>query len=746
MNRAINIFVQKRFQDIKYSVFFIVSVLSFNSLEANKNLDSLLTVINAMEDDTAKVRLMTELAEHLLEGDPKRGQDLAKKTIELAERINYQKGGRLLLLLMARSEFYMGNRKEAEKQLNSCIQVFIQNKDIEMLARAYYHLGNLNRSNFSGKNAAYYYKRALNLEKFRKDGRRQITVINAFSLDLINDEKYDEAIDLCKEAIKIGEEQNIVKEIYETNYNLGHISMEIQEKSRAIDYFNRALELARKYEDVQKIALIHNGMGIYYAEIKELKQALQHYLLALGIYRKNENINMQGIIFLNMSNLHRIMNLNDKAIDYLDSALTVYEKSSLKFQSAISQVYKDKANIYFNVNNWEKGIENSKVAMNMMEKGNDDRGLVQAYFDLGQAFFNKKLWTEARKYFTKSLDLAQQMNLIQEMSYNYKYLSRLDSCSGDAKSRFRNMHQYYLLRDSLLNTDKKSQQIQEATRYFFNKKITADSLRNQNEALIRKKQILLSNKEIAYEKTVFWVILFTALVFSVILYFLIRKIRITRAQRATIEIQNEEYNVLLKEIHHQVKNNLQVISSIIDLESMQQTDKKSIDSFNDIKSRISSVSLIHGVLYNQDQLHEIEVEPYIQLLVNSIQSMFEGKNIQLHFEKKIDTFSLDTTHLIPVALILTELITNSYKHAVNEKNELSIFITIRQKEHEMTMVYEDSGKGVEAQILEKITSAQTLGLRLIKLLTKQLSGTVEIGKNNGRFGYTFLFKIEKSTT
>ena len=189
-----------------------------------------------------------------------------------------------------------------------------------------------------------------------------------------------------------------------------------------------------------------------------------------------------------------------------------------------------------------------------------------------------------------------------------------------------------------------------------------------------------------------------------------------------INKQNEEKTILLKEIHHRVKNNLQIIISLLRLQSYQIENSETIQSFNDAINRILAISSIHEKIYQNDSFNKINIEEYFNDLSKEIISMHDlNTDIETNFNFEIDSITIDT--IVPLALIFNELIFNSIKHFDNKTNSLIINIEFKSiKENKLQLNYSDNGKWVENN------KKNTLGIDLINALTKQINGKMILNK------------------
>ncbi|HEY0031397.1 MAG TPA: two-component regulator propeller domain-containing protein, partial [Bacteroidia bacterium] len=199
---------------------------------------------------------------------------------------------------------------------------------------------------------------------------------------------------------------------------------------------------------------------------------------------------------------------------------------------------------------------------------------------------------------------------------------------------------------------------------------------------------------------------------------------IIKNRTAEIIKQRDENEILLKEVHHRVKNNLQIINSLINIQADYVNDPKASELFREIRNRIRTISLVHEKLYKSTDYGNINVKEYIHMLVeNLIETYSINKFIKLQLDLEVQHFNLNT--IIPLGLLLNEVISNSFKYAFDEIDNGKIEIALHKSalSDEYTIIIGDNGKGYDRSLLSSENS--TLGLELIKILANQLNGTIE---------------------
>jgi PAS domain S-box-containing protein len=202
-----------------------------------------------------------------------------------------------------------------------------------------------------------------------------------------------------------------------------------------------------------------------------------------------------------------------------------------------------------------------------------------------------------------------------------------------------------------------------------------------------------------------------------------------------------EKELLLQEIHHRVKNNMMVITSLLQLQARQIKDKENKNIFNDSVNRIKTMALIHEKLYGSGDMSNIKFDKYLDGLINNVLFTYGagGRKISLH--KELDDVPLAINSAIPCGLIVNELLTNCLKHAFPDEREGKIRVSLRELQDseirngdlnpnsKIELVVSDNGIGMPDKI--ELGNSGSLGMPLIEALVKQLRGTMVISNENG---------------
>jgi len=203
----------------------------------------------------------------------------------------------------------------------------------------------------------------------------------------------------------------------------------------------------------------------------------------------------------------------------------------------------------------------------------------------------------------------------------------------------------------------------------------------------------------------------------------------------------KEKEVMLAEIHHRVKNNLAVISGLLQLQSFNTNNTDVQDALTDSQVRIQSIALVHELLYESESLAYIKYDKYISDLLKAISNMHMSGDKSIEIVTDVQPISLSINQAIPFSLLITELIVNAYKHAFNGKKTGTIHLDVKMEEGDMvTMELRDNGEGVD---IDEFNNSDSLGATLIKTLSNQLRANFKIVEGSDIRGSVFRVKFER---
>ena len=217
---------------------------------------------------------------------------------------------------------------------------------------------------------------------------------------------------------------------------------------------------------------------------------------------------------------------------------------------------------------------------------------------------------------------------------------------------------------------------------------------------------------------------------------------ITDQKEAEVSIRQslKEKEVLLKEVHHRVKNNLQVISSILNLQSSYVKDKKSLDLLLESQNRIKSMAFVHESLYQTRDFSNINFSIYVENICSNLVHSYSNPDNPPELEMDLDSILLNLDTAIPCGLIINELVSNALKYAFKGKRKGKLSVIVKLVGETIRVVIADNGKGLSPDI--DFRNTESLGLQLVVTLVEQINGKIQLESQKGA-KFTFEFKPVK---
>jgi two-component system, sensor histidine kinase PdtaS len=215
-------------------------------------------------------------------------------------------------------------------------------------------------------------------------------------------------------------------------------------------------------------------------------------------------------------------------------------------------------------------------------------------------------------------------------------------------------------------------------------------------------------------------------------------IDVTARKQAEERLQRslEEKTVLLKEVHHRVKNNLQILMSLINLQADTLSNKYEIDAFQMMQNRVRSISLVHERLYRSSDLGAVGMKGYLEDLLDQIGASYQETSRRVRTVLEAEDVLLGVDRAIPLGLLVTELITNAFKHAFNQGEPGELKVSLRKTGETCLLAVEDNGPGLPRGLKSDVSA--TLGMQLVKALENQLQGRLRVCQGPGaRFELEF---------
>jgi two-component system, sensor histidine kinase PdtaS len=557
--------------------------------------------------------------------------------------------------------------------------------------------------------------------------------------------------------------------------NACHLSSLYNKKSRFARSEKLLLSLfslvkAQKYK-LSK-ALIYNSLANTYKLSHDNALALQNYITASQIFETENSIPDQIRIYTDMAEYFRSIGQYAEARRYIQKAYYTYFGSKTNDIPKLIRIFNRYAAIMNENSNSDSCIIYSLKALKLAQETGDMNSEATSLNEFGFIMKNRLLVDSSMSCYKRAIELWTKtgaeadavhgmFNLAMLMSHNdfpkkeiiphYKKIIwlvkeksidypldqvffELSSCYfflGDSLNYYRTRQEYYnaFLEKSQRTYDIEVSNIKEK---YENEKYKAQISKVSDELEESEKNLFQKKKE----NGIIYISLGILLILLVVIVLLARKIN---GANKVLESKNKEKDTLIQEIHHRVKNNLQFVSSLINMQIHSSKNSAEVDSLNDASRRIRSMALVHEMLYNQDDLKGIEINKYLSELISSINDIVNSQKIPIRFNIECEVMQFETPRAIALGMITSELVSNSIKYAFNGTSVPQIDIRLQKIENDTVLfTVKDNGKGLVA---DNPNAPEKLGMRLISIFSRQIKGEYSF-KNNTGLEYTLLFKQE----
>ncbi len=516
-------------------------------------------------------------------------------------------------------------------------------------------------------------------------------------------ELYAEQMKIRKEKKELGITKNIA--FYDIYSDLG------QHRDAMEDYFEQEKKNIDE-KDYYGQAVFWNNVGTYLRLDKSYPTALSNYKKAHGfanVYlndvitdksdkQETESKVLRAIIDGNIGKCHVLLKQFSEAIPYL-----------------------------------ERSIDSIKV----YNPGKFSSELVENKLEIASCYLQLEDFKNATDYLSDDIRPIKVENILKK--------NRLLASYYDKTRNFESASVFYRknerIRDSV-KVNKSGLREQQLAAVVGEDKANAQRMMEEQRAALEKSKsdMIAKDEKISL---VFISLIFTLLGFAGLVYAYLKSIknqRLIAEQKHIIENSLIEKDSLLKEIHHRVKNNLQMVSSLLSLQTKNTRSKAAIEALEEGKSRVKAMALIHQKLYQHDDLSVIEMQGYIESLINSVQSVYKKGGHSINITVDAEGVQLDIDRAIPFGLILNELVSNSFKYAFpTSEDNGKIYIHLRQiADQEGFFEYTDNGVGLPDDTDERANAS--MGIRLMNRLVNQLQSKLNIDKTSEGVRFWFNFK------
>ena len=486
-----------------------------------------------------------------------------------------------------------------------------------------------------------------------------------------------------------------------------------------------ALELRKQVGDQKNIAKCYLNIGLVYRSRKDYANAIKFY---------TQSYNIKKIINDEQGMLNSLINIGAafQNEEKFDSAY-VYALQSLQLAKKIKSdedVIASKTNIaasLINLNRPDEALPYLKEVEKSVER-NNKKSLITNAESYGDMYLQKNNVAAAIPYFQKALEMAKSNNRVELMEVFYRKLAKCFYNQNNYKLAYEYFDSSKSLGDTLLNAENSRQVNEMSAVYETAEKETQINKLNAENAISNSE-----TKRRQRERNYFMLstILFLGLAVGAYKAFTNNKKKkeLLNAQNKIIEKSLSEKEILLREIHHRVKNNLQIVSSLLSLQSNYIKDEQALEAVKDSRNRVQSMSLIHQNLYQEENLMGVDVKDYISKLADNLFQSYNIRPDNIKLIKEIEATNLDVDVVVPIGLILNELLTNCLKYAFKPGEEGAIKVILKEQDDVLYLSVYDNGVGLPADFNPE--TKKSFGHKMILTFLQKLKGEMKMYNEDG---------------
>jgi two-component sensor histidine kinase len=544
------------------------------------------------------------------------------------------------------------------------------------------------------------------------------------------------------DALQIAQKTNNSDLAVATLLNLGSSWLIEGDHQKALDYYIQAAKKAEEAGNLNKITEAYGNMAIVYKDIGDKQKAIETNLKALELCKKTKNKTIEALQYDNLAACYNELGKYEPAMKYARMGLTTRQeindpKLICYSLITIANIYKGKGDFTNALDYYSRGLAIGEKISHIVLVGRTN-------IQIGDVLLQMNKPAEAKKHLFTSLSILNKAGTLKPQISAYKLLAEACLKLNEKDSAYYYLQKHIVVKDSVVEEER-------------NKAIS--KMEVQFETKEKESQIKFLEKESGLQASLLkknrqlktWYLIGLVL-FCVLAFLFYNRSRLKQKNNTLLLLKNKEIEekntlieksliekeTLLREIHHRVKNNLQIISSLLNIQSEHIQDENVLSSIQEGQSRVQAMSLIHQNLYQSDHLNNVDIQNYVQQLVVYLSNMFAGdsKNIQVNVDAPDINFDIDTA--IPLGLIINELVSNAYKYAFEKHGPGKINISIKPRSGEdYELEIRDDGKGIPPDT--NPDKSHSLGLKLVRILSRQLRGTFSFKSEKGA---VFLVKFK----
>lgn len=702
----------------------------------NEEMRVLLKKLHYGRENEEKAHNLLQAAQHYLNKENASPRDidsaalLNRQSMQINRTLDLK--NKVALNMLMQGDIAIKNKDSAKgkelkiKALNYAEKYQLYNEQADIYAS----LANDIQEN-GGPHKTGYFLKAAELYKKGNNPNREAQMYCELSILFNNIDKTSTSIKYAKQSLAI--KKRIKQDDLFAEYTMMAMGYRVQGNYKDALSYALAAEKVMGSIEVNGLwtSLIYDLLGTIYSELNFYDKSVEYYKKAIAVSKENNDTEGVTAITINTARSLYHRGKITEALEIVDSGFKFYHSNDCDVEYSSLYIL-----IYCRLKQYNKAKPYYEQLLKC-STATGSRDHIQ----------QEKMYYAIISYLTQTgqagktyvyIDKLRELAIINNDLFNLSQLERThfeaDSATGNYLGAIQHLKNYKTLNDSLFNINSSKQFADLQLKYETEKK-------DKNIKLLTQKSQLQQTK-LQKELIIRYIFIASLVISFIIIGLVYSRYCIKRKSNAVLEAKQEEINRqnkklrnlveekewLLKEIHHRVKNNLQIVISLLNTQSAYLENEDALLAIQNSQHRMHAMSLIHQKLYQTDNLSSINIAWYIQELASYLKDSFDNDN-KIRFDLNTQSVELDVAQAVPLGLILNEAISNAIKYAFPQQKGVIRIIFKETEENRFLLQITDNGIGLPEGF--EPAELDSLGMNLMRGLAEQLDGTFEITTNNG---------------
>lgn len=563
----------------------------------------------------------------------------------------------------------------------------------------------------------YFFKEELKADRSLGDSSLVADCLNNIGMVHYSRGEYKEGISYYERSLSIrkqlGEETPIARSLL----NTGIAYREQGTYDKALEHLLEAARYFEKKGPSIELGSCYNTTGNILLKLGSADKALTYHFMALKIREQVGNKRGVAGSLTNIGDVYKHEGNYDKALEYLNRSLVIKEEIGDK--KLLASTHDHLGDVYFRVKLPAKAAEHYNMSVTLKRQFEDPKGMATTYNNLGKLYLSGRKYTEAFTVLDSARDISSRAGARDILLENYKYTAQGYREAGIHDQAFKYYELHAALKDSIMDDSRSRSMAEMQVKYETEKKEQAIILLEEKE----KTQAA----EMENQRFKIWGLTGAAALLAISTGLALVLVRVSSKAKRQKEL-------MMKELHHRVKNNMQVLSSLLFLQISRSDDESIKNVLTDVDQRIRAMILVHQDLYGDKAASNVNMQEYVPRLVEHLRSSSTRyENVKINVN--IDSLLLDADKALSLGFMINELVSNALKHAFHNTSDPVLSLSLLNQGGTIVLDVHDNGNGFSSASLQNSSS---FGLRMVQMFLKDLKGKMDIRTEKGT---QFLFEI-----